>query len=230
MKVLVIDNDPQTVKDVSFCLQVRYPDIAVVAVAEGQRGINLLDTESPDLVLVGSSLPDISTLDVISKIREFSDIALIVLSKDQTDLERAEELERGADEYVIKPFSPIEFLAKISALLRRIHGLGFKMQRLVSIGNELAINFTTREVFLSGRRLNLTPTEYQLLSELVRNEGKVLTHSILLERIWGSEYIDDSSYVKKYVYRLRAKIEPDVSNPQMIISERGVGYRFVRIV
>jgi len=230
MKALVIDVDSQTVKDVAFCLQVRYPDITVVTVAEGQRGIELLETESPDIVLVSSSLLDISTVELIRKIRDFSDVGLIVLSEKQTDLERAQQLEMGADEYVIKPFSPIEFLAKISALLRRVNGLGFKPQRLVSIGSELAINFGTREAFLSGERLNLTPTEYQLLSELVRNEGKVLTHGTLLAKVWGSEYADDPSFVKKYVHRLRSKIEPDASNPRMIINERGVGYRFVRIV
>ena len=230
MKALVIDDDTRSTKDVTFCLQVRYPDIEVVAVVKGQRGIELLDNESPDIVLLGSSLPDMSTLDIIKKIREFSDVALIVLSEKQTDLERAEELENGADDYIIKPFSPIELLAKVSALLRRIQGLGFKPHRRVTIGTELSINFSTREVFLAGERLNLTPTEYHLLSELVRNEGKVLTHSTLLEKVWGSEYKDDPSFVKKYVHRLRSKIEPDASNPQMIINERGVGYRFIKIV
>ncbi len=230
MKALVISNEKQVIKDVAFCLQVRYPDIIVLTVAQGQQGIEILETESPDIVLLGSSLPDISIIDLITKIREFSDVALIVLSEGQTELERAEQLEVGADEYTIKPFSPIEFLAKVSALLRRTKGLGFKRQRIVSIGNNLSINFATREVFCSGERQHLTPTEYHLLSELVKNEGNVLTNSILLEKIWGSEYVDDCSFVKKYVHRLRAKIEPDASNPQMIINERGVGYRFIKIV
>ena len=230
MKVIVIEYDKQVIKDISFCLEVRYPDVTVMAVAKGQQGIDLLGAESPNLVIVGSHLPDMPTLDIISKIREFSDVALIVLSEEQTGLERAKELEMGADDYIIKPFSPIEFLAKVRALLRRIQGDGFKPQSFVTIGNELAINFATREVLLSGKRLNLTPTEYHLLSELVRNEGRVLTHSILLEKVWGSEYVDDSSFVKKYVHRLRSKIEPDVDSPQMIVNERGVGYRFVKII
>jgi len=229
MRVLVIEDNQQVVKDISFCLQVRYPDVNVIAVAEGQRGIELVEVESPDLVIVDSSLSDITTLDLISKIREFSDVALIVISEEQDAFERAKELEMGADDYIIKPFSPIEFLAKIRALLRRIDGNGFKPQRLVTIGNELAINFATEEVFLSGNRLKLTPTEFHLLSELVRNEGRVLTHSTLLEKIWGSEYVEDPSAVKKYIHRLRSKIEPDINNPQMIITERGIGYRFTKI-
>ncbi len=228
MKVLVFEDDKQVIRDISFCLEVRYPDVTVIAVAKGQRGIELVETESPDLVIVDSDLSDMATLDIISKIREFSDVALIVLSEEQTGLERAKELEMGADDYIIKPFSPIEFLARIRALLRRIQIDGFNPQSFVTIGNELAINFATREVFLSGKRLNLTPIEYHLLSELVRNEGRVLTHGTLLEKVWGSEYVDDPSFVKKYVHRLRSKIEPDANNPQMIVTERGIGYRFVK--
>ena len=230
MKVLVVEDNQQVVRDVSFCLNVRYPDVTVLSVTEGARGIELVETESPDLVMVASSLPDMETLEVVSKIREFSDVPLIVLFEGETDIERAKVLEMGADEYITKPFSPIELLAKVRALLRRVQGLGFKSERLVSIGNEIAINFATRELFVSGKRVNLTPTEYHLLSELVRNEGKVVTHSVLLEKVWGSEYINDPSFVKKYVYRLRSKIEPDVRNPQMLITERGIGYKFSRII
>ena len=202
----------------------------VVSVAEGLKGIELVETESPDLVMVDSCLPDIDTLDLVSTIREFSDVPLIILYEAETDMDRAKGLEAGADEYVIKPFSPIELLARVRALLRRTQGLGFKPERLVSIGGELTINFTTREVILSGMRVKLTPVEYHLLSELVRNEGRVLTHRVLLEKVWGSEYTDDFSFVKKYIYRLRSKIEPDASKPQMLLTERGVGYKFVKSV
>ena len=230
MKVLVVEDNQQVVRDVSFCLNVRYPDVTVLSVTEGARGIELIETESPDLVMVASSLPDMETLEVVSKIREFSDVPLMVLSEEETDLERAKVLEMGADEYIAKPFSPIELLAKVRALLRRVQGLGFKSERLVSIGNEIAINFATRELFVSGKRVNLTPTEYHLLTELVRNEGRVVTHNVLLEKVWGSEYINDPSFVKKYVYRLRSKIEPDVKKPQMLITERGIGYKFSRVI
>lgn len=227
MKVLVIDENKQVVRDISFCLQVRYPEVIVVAVAEGQRGIEMLETGSPDLVMVDCSLSDIDTLDLISKIREFSDVPLIIIYEDATDMDRASGLEAGADEYVTKPFSPIELLAKVRALIRRTHGLGFKSERLISIG-ELTINFSRREVFLSGKRVKLTPIEYHLLSELVRNNGRVLTHGALLEKVWGSEYDYDYSAVKKYIYRLRSKLETDAKNPQMLLTERGIGYRFVR--
>ncbi len=230
MKVLVIEDNRQVIRDISFCLRVRYPEVMVVSVVEGSKGIDMVETESPDLVMVDSSLPDIDTLDLVSKIREFSDVPLIILYETETDMDRARGLEAGADEYVIKPFSPIELLARVRALLRRTQGLGFKPKCLVSIGGELTINFTTHEVVLSGMRVKLTPVEFDLLSELVRNEGRVLTHRVLLEKVWGSEYTDDFSFVKKYIYRLRSKLEPDASKPQMLLTERGVGYKFVRPV
>jgi two-component system KDP operon response regulator KdpE len=230
LKALVIGDNRQLVKDITFCLQVRYPDVAVVSVGEGLRGIEMAETECPDLVMVDSSLPDIDTLDLVSKIREFSDVPLVILSEGETDMERARGLEAGADDYISKPFSPLEFLARVRALLRRVQGTDSKTERLLSVGSELAINFTTHEVFVSSKRISLTPTEYNLLSQLVRNQGKVLTHNMLLEKVWGSQYTNDPSLIKKYICRLRSKIESDASKPQMVLTERGVGYRFKRVI
>ncbi len=228
MKVLVIEDNKQVVRDISFCLQVRYPEVIVVSVAKGKKGIEMVETEAPDLVMADSSLPDIATTDLVSKIREFSDVPLIVLSEAETEMDRARELESGADEYITKPISPIELLARVKALLRRTQGIGFKSESLVSIGGELSINFGTREVFLSGKRIKLTPIEYHLLSELARNNGRVLTHGTLLEKVWGLEETDDYSCIKKYIRRLRTKLEHDASMPQILLTERGVGYRFIK--
>jgi len=225
--VLVVEDDRKVIGDISLCLKVRYSEVTIVSAAEGLKGIEMVETESPDLVMVDSSLPDIDALDLIERIREFSDVPLIMLCEVDTDMDRAKGLEAGADEYIIKPFGPIELLAHIRALLRRTQGLGFKPGRLVSIG-ELTINFATHEAFLSGRRVKLTPVEYNLLSELVRNEGRVLTHRVLMEKVWGSEYADECSFIKKYIYRLRSKLESDASKPQMILTERGIGYRFIK--
>ena len=227
MKVLVMAENQRVVKDIFFCLQVRYPEVNVVSVAEGTKGIEMLETEWPDLVMVDSALPDIGTLNLVAKIREFSDVPLILLYEGESETDRARGLEAGADEYVTKPLSPIELLARVKALLRRTQGLGFKTETLVSIGSEMTINFTTREVLLSGKRVNLTPIEYNLLSELVRNEGRVLTHHSLIEKVWGSEYVSDISFTKRYIYRLRKKLNDDPNNPRMIQTERGVGYKFI---
>ncbi len=227
VKVLVIEENKRVVRDISFCLQVRYPEIIVSSAAEGLKGIEMVETESPDLVMADSSLPDIDTLDLVSKIREFSDVPLIILSEAESDMDRARGLEAGVDEYVPKPFSPIELLARVRALLRRTQAVGFKPERLVSFGSKLTINFTTHEVFLSGKPVKLTPIEYHLLSELVRNEGRVLTHRSLIKKVWGPEYDRDTSFTKRYIHHLRKKLHDDPDSPQMIHTEHGVGYKFI---
>jgi len=227
LKVLVIEDNKQVLCDVALCLQVRYPEAIVLSTADGQKGMELIEKEVPDLVLIDSSLPDIDTLDLVNKIREFSDVPLVILSDVGTDMDGARYLEAGADNYVTKPLSPIYFLAKIRALLRRTQGIGFKRDHFISAG-KLNINTGTQEVFLSGKRVKLTPIEYQLLSELVRNDGRVLTHNVLLEKVWGFEYEKVDGFIKKYIYRLRSKLESDAGKPQMILTERGIGYKFVK--
>jgi len=229
LKVLIIEDDSHIVRDISLCLQMRYPDMSIVEADDGAQGIEVIETESPDLVMVDDSLTDIDTLELVSKIRDFSDVPLIILSEGATDIETARGLEAGADEYIPKPFSPIELLARVKALLRRTGGQFAKQDCVCCSGNNLSINYNTREVFCSGRQVKLTPTEFRLLTELVRNEGRILSHNFLLEKAWDSECADDPSFVKKYIYRLRQKIEPDSQVPQMLFTERGLGYRFARI-
>ena len=229
MKILIVEEEKRLIKDITFCLAVRYPDAIIVSAANGLLGIEMIETEMPDLVLVASSPPDINTLELIDKIRQFSDVPLLTFTQGESDIDRAMALEAGADDYIPKPFSPIELIARVKALLRRTRGLGFKREQAFSAGN-LTINFSTREVSFSGRQVKLTPLEYSLLVELAMNEGRVLPHRVLLEKVWGSEYIADYTFVKKYIYRLRCKLEPDPENPQMFLCERGVGYRFVKPV
>ena len=217
MKILIIEDNKQFLCDIALYLQVRYPEVILVSATDGQEGVELVEKEVPDLVLLDSSLPEIDTLGLVKRIREFSDAPLIILSDVGTDIDGARYLEAGADSYIAKPLSPIYFLAKIRALLRRTQGIGFKREHFISAG-KLNINTGTQEVFLSGKRVKLTPIEYQLLSELVRNDGRVLTHNVLLEKVWGFEYEKVDGFIKKYIYRLRSKFESDASKPQMILT------------
>jgi len=228
VKFLVIEDDQQVVKDLQLCLQVRYPQSTVISATSGNKGVEILETETPDLVIAASSLPNIEILDLIGKIREFSDVPLVILSEAETDMDRARGLETGADEYITKPFSPIELLAKIKALFRRTLGTGFTPEHNVYSAGKITINLATHEVLLSDKQIRLTPTEFRLLSELVRNEGRILTHHRLLEKVWGPEYHGDFSFTKRYVHRLRQKLGDDPNNPLIIHTERGVGYKLVR--
>ena len=227
MKILIVEDEERLVKDISFCVAVRYPESNIISAANGADGIKMIENETPDLVMAASSLPDTTALKLIGKIREFSDVPILILTEGETDIDRAMVLEAGADDYIPKPFSPIELIARVKALLRRTHVTGYKQENSITAGG-LTVNFGTREVSLNGQRVKLTPHEYALLAELVRNEGRVLSHRVLLEKVWGSEYTADYKFVKKYIYRLRSKLEVDPQKPQMLLSERGVGYRFVR--
>jgi DNA-binding response OmpR family regulator len=229
MKVLIIEEDNQIVNNVAFCLAVRYPEVVTVASERWQQAKELIETELPDLIIVSSSLPEINITELIKQIRECFDDPLLALIESESDIDRAMVLEAGADDYIHRPFSPIELVARVTALLRRTRGLGFKRDRILSAG-ALTINLSTRDVSLSGRPVRLTPREYSLLTELARNEGRVLPNNLLLEKVWGSEYSGDYAFIKKYIYRLRCKLEPDPENPCMLLNERGIGYRFIRPV
>lgn len=205
----------------------KYEDITVKIADTGTNAIEYLINESSDIILLSSTFPNISIADFTSLIREYTDTPLMLVSFNQSDIERAEALEHGVDEYIIVPFNPIELQAKVVALLRRSYGNGYKTERVIKVNEDITINLSTREVFRSGERLNLTPIEFQLLAELARNAGRVLTHEVLLEKIWGAEYSYDLSFVKKYIHRLRLKIKDDAANPQLIVNERGVGYKFI---
>ena len=227
MKVLVIENSQQVLKHISFCLRIRWSNVVIVSAAEACKCIELIETEAPDLVMADFSLPGMRCADLVSHIREFSDVPLIVLMAEGTEVDRAEVLENGADEYIAKPYSPIYLLAKVNALLRRTHRDSFKRDHTDFVSGYLQINFASHLVFISGEPVKLTRIEYDLLCQLARNQGRVLTHCILLEKIWGPEYVGDSRLIKDHVYRLRKKLQRSGDRPQLIISERGIGYRFI---
>ena len=229
MKVLLIEGNQEVVDSLGLCLRLVWPQVNTIATAEAAKGIELVEAESPDIVILSLELPDMDGVDVLTQVRSFSDVPIIVLSTRQAETDKAKALETGADDYITKPFSPIDLLARVKAVLRR-SGMPQPKQGDASlfVNGNLTINFATRDVLVSGNRVKLTPIEYNLLCNLVRNEGRVMSHRCLLEKTWGSSYTDDISFLKKYIYRLRVKLNDSNPSRQMLVSVRGMGYKFAR--
>lgn len=228
MKALIIEDAPDIIETISLCFELRWPEVKVIATAKGNEGLTLVETESPDVVILDLGLPDVDGFEVLKDIRSFSNVPIIIVTVRGDEIDKVRGLELGADDYITKPFSHMELLARIQAVLRRTHLPEFRVAEKPFYSPGLTIDFASRTVTANGQAVNLTPTEYDLLRYLVLNEGTVLTHRALLERVWGEEYTDAPEYLKVYIQRLRNKLEADSANPQLLISERGVGYKFVR--
>jgi DNA-binding response OmpR family regulator len=228
MKVLLISDSENLVQDISLALQVRWPDVILVWAGQGKKGINLIEAEQPDITIIDLGSFDINGLDILSEIRSFFDLPIIALTSGNDAMDKVRALEVGADGWIGKPFMPIELLAEVNAVLRRSSILKFQYNHpLPFVSDKLSINYATREVYVSGKPVRLTPTEYNVLCHLLRNQAKVVTHRSLLDNIWGPRYTKDTGSLKEYIYRLRSKLEDDPENPRMLVTERGIGYKFV---
>lgn len=199
----------------------------MLSATEGEKGLEVLESEAPDIIILDLGLPDIDGYDVLRQVRRFSDVPIIILTVRGEEMDKVKGLELGADDYIVKPFAPAELLARVKAVLRRAQMPELRGDEKPIVTPKLSINLATREVIREGKAVKLSPTEYNLLYQLARNESKVLSHQMLLEKVWGSEYTDSTEYLKVYIQRLREKLEEDPSNPKMFISERGLGYKFV---
>lgn len=228
LKALIIEDAPDIVETFSLCFELRWPGVEVISTAEGSKGLTLAKTESPDIIILDLGLPDMDGLEVLEGIRSFSNVPIIIVTVRGDEIDKVRGLELGADDYVTKPFSHLELLARVQAVLRRAHLVELETEEKPFYSPGLSIDFASRTVTVNGKTVSLTPTEYELLRYLVLNEGTVLTHRALLERVWGEEYTDAPEYLKVYIQRLRNKLEKDPANPQLLLSERGVGYKFVK--
>ena len=227
MKVLIVEDSPDIVATITLCFELRWPEVEVVSTPEGKKGIALVKTENPALVILDLGLPDIDGFEVLKNVRTFSNVPVIIVTVRGDEVDRVRGLELGADDYITKPFSHIELLARIKAVLRRTQIPRFETGKMVLNSPRLTIDFTSRVVTVDGEPIRLTPIEYNLLQYLIVNADTVLTHWALLEKVWGEEYTNAPEYLKVYIQRLRNKLEEDSSNPKLIISERGIGYKFV---
>jgi len=225
MKVLVVDEETDVARLISISFSMQQPNWEIITAADGQEGLNAVEREQPALVLLDVGLPDMSGFEVLRQIRLFSDVPVIMLTVHDDELSKVHGLELGADDYVTKPFSHLELMARVRAVLRRTQALPMT-QEDPFVSKDLTVDFARREVMRRGELVPLTTTEYHLLYHLVRNAGQVLTHEILLARVWGREYVDEINYLKVYISRLRAKLEDDPRDPQHILTEHGIGYWF----
>jgi two-component system, OmpR family, KDP operon response regulator KdpE len=224
-RALLVEDDPNIVDLVRSNLAVRGFDTVVSA--DGMHALQLLETEEPDIVLLDLMLPEADGFELCRQIRERSSVAVIVVSARGGERDKITALNMGADDYMTKPFSVEELLARITATLRRTRSAGGAEPGppVITVG-EIVIDLASQQVTRRGEPVHLTPTEFSLLRELVTNRGKLLSHAHLLRRVWGPSYQTETEYVRVYVRRLRAKLETDESQPLIITAPRA-GYRFV---
>ncbi len=228
MKVLVIEDDPGIIEVVSLCFQLRWSGTNVISAANGRDGIALVETESPDVVILDIGLPDIDGYQVLKEIRRFSDVPVLMLTVRGEDTDVAKGLELGADDYITKPFSHIELIARVQAVLRRTQGLAVAAEERPFTSGKLSVDFSRNEVMLAGHPVKLTSTERKLLYYLIRNEGRILSHESLLAKVWGDTYVDARDLLRVHIQHLRQKLEDNAESPNIIVTEHGIGYKFIR--
>lgn len=224
MKALLVGDSEDITANIPFCLRLKWEDVVILSVRTGSESLRAVENDSPDVVMIDFTLPDRSGTDMIEKLREFSDVPLIVVIGDRSELERAEVLEAGADDYVVSAINPPEVLSKLTALFRRVYREGMRASQPTLNAGVLEIDVALRRVASSGRMVKMTPHEYELLVMLARNPGRALSHRILLERAWGPEYAAETDLLKTYISRLRRKLNDDADNPRIILTQRGIGY------
>lgn len=233
IRVLVVDDEPQILRALRVALKGYGYDVQTAA--DGEEALDLLALHPPDIMILDLVMPGKSGFDVVREVRAWSNSAhaaqrtpapaIIVLSARGEDRDKVTALDLGADDYLTKPFSMNELLARIRVALR--HRPEQATSDPVVHAGAVAIDFVRRIVTRDGAAVHVTPTEWQLLAELARQAGKVLTQRMLLQRVWGPEYGDEAQYLRVYINQLRRKLEADPARPRILITEPGVGYRFI---
>jgi len=225
-KILVVDDEPRILRLVRSNLEKN--GYQVIIATDGETALSQAEMTELDLVILDIMMPRMDGFEVCRRLREFSTVPIIMLTCRGDEVDKVKGLELGADDYLTKPFSVPELLARIRAVLRRTRlPNAVKHEPVFTLGN-FSVNFAQRKVTARGQDVRLSPTEYKLLYELVTNAGRVVLHQDLLAKVWGREYRDETEYLRVYVRYLRQKIEDEPSSPKLILTEPGVGYRFAQ--
>ena len=224
-RILVVDDEPRMIHFIRLNLE--HDGFEVVEAANGLAALQQLRDTLPDLILLDVAMPELDGFETLRMLREISTVPVIMLTARGDEADRVRGLELGADDYVTKPFSPRELGSRVKAVLRRTE-IGTPADKAtLQVDDRLSFNFDRREILVEGKPVKLRPTEYRLLYHLVQNAGWVVPHDQLLAKVWGYEYREETQYLRLYINYLRQKLEKDPANPRYILTERGVGYRFV---
>lgn len=226
LKVLIADDAAEVAEVIAFGARMTWPGSEVTTVSSGQAALDAFAAAAADLVVLDTAISPPGGFDVCRHIRDTSNVPILMLSVQDATIDKVRAFDHGADDYLTKPFDDMELLARLRALVRRA-GLPTSAAGSAFATDDLTIDYTMREVRLRGEVVRFTSTEFRLLEALARNAGTTLPHRVLLERVWGDEWIADSSYLKVYVRRLRQKLGDDAAQPRYILTERGLGYRFL---
>ncbi len=225
-RVLVVDDEPRMIGFIRMNLELE--GYQVLEAHNGIEALEIIRTQLPDLVLLDVMMPEPDGFETLRMLREFSTIPVIMLTAKGEEDDKVYGLELGADDYVTKPFGSRELSSRVRAVLRRAEmPSASPEQAVLKIDDRLSVDFNRREVIVNGEHIKLRPTEYRLLYHLIENAGWTVPHDQLLAKVWGYEYRDETHYVRLYVNYLREKIEEDPANPKYILTERGIGYRFM---
>ncbi len=223
--ILVVDDEPKMIRFVQYNLELE--GFRVISASNGLEAVEKVRTQLPDLVILDVMMPEMDGFEALEQIRKISDVPVIMLTVKNEDDDKHLAFSAGADDYLTKPFSPQELVDRVKAVLRRASGPSASDDHILKVDDRLQIDFASREVIVDGKRISLRPTEWRLLYHLVKNANWVMPAELLLQKVWGYEYKDDLQLLRLYIAYLRSKIEKDTSHPQYILTERGVGYRFV---
>jgi len=225
VRLLIAEDAQDVAEGIVFGVRMMWPDCQVVVAADGRAALAAFVESRPDIVVLDVSMPPPDGFEVCQRIRELSDVPILMLTVRDDTLDKVRALDLGADDYVTKPFEPLELLARLRALLRRQTGRSLPLSRAITVG-DVTLDPATRDVRMRDVRIALTSSEFRLLAALMRDAGSVVPHQALLREIWGDEYSGDIQSLKVYIRRLRQKLGDDLKQPHHIQSDWGVGYRF----
>ncbi len=225
LQVLVVDDETRMIDFIRLNLELE--GFKVFAAGNGVEALDMVRKYILDLIILDIMMPQLDGFETLRMLREFSTVPVIMLTAKGEEEDKVRGLELGADDYVTKPFGARELVSRVKAVLRRTQTVVDPGGAILRIDDRLSVDFNRREVIVEGEHIKLRPTEYRLLYHLIENAGWTVPHEQLLAKVWGYEYRDETHYVRLYINYLREKIEKDPSNPKYILTERGIGYRFV---